>query len=345
MLFFNIMLTMTQFEDYLNSARKILITSHIGADPDALCSALAVYNILLNNGFAKEQLCINLEGLSLRDYSILHRYDDIGTGSNRDAVEKFNPDLIIVTDGSQWHRFFHDDWRPDESIKSVGLDHHQGAGNESSEFDLEYNRGISSACEEVYKVMVQDMEFEIDQNIAEILLYGIIADTGRFKYPMKDFRQTMEVVSDLVVDYDLTIEKLLSRISGRSMGEIRVYQELLSNIKLGVDYTYSYVSDEFIDNVVKAEQIEYEDYEKAVSGWINEYLTSVEGNKWGFVVKKGLNNLNEKAYKVSFRSSVGYKDVSEVAAKLGGGGHMQASGCEVKAEDVWAAIGKIEEVI
>ena len=87
------------------------------------------------------------------------------------------------------------------------IDHHKTKPDFS--VDVHFNNFRSSCAEEVYHLFVNDLKYKIDSEIAEVILSGMIFDTGVFVYENAFFRETANVVSDLV-EMGVNIQKILS---------------------------------------------------------------------------------------------------------------------------------------
>jgi phosphoesterase RecJ-like protein len=60
----------------------------------------------------------------------------------------------------------------------------------------------------------------------------------------------------------------------------------------------------------------------------NNIIRFIQGVHWGFMIKPSREEPNN--WWLSFRSTKGYQEVDKIAEKLGGGGHMYASGAKLE---------------
>ena len=161
----------------------IVIARHIGVDPDALCSQLA-----------------------LRD-SIKLTYPDkkvsaIGTGSSKfihigklDKIEKYDNALLIVCDTPDRRRI--DSANPEEFSYSIKIDHHPFI---EKTCDLEIiDDEKTSTCEIIMKI-IKETELQCNSSIAELLYMGLISDSNRFLFGTTT-PETFILVADYLEEY------------------------------------------------------------------------------------------------------------------------------------------------
>ena len=145
--------------------RDRVIARHIGVDPDALCSQLALRDAIRLNFPEKKVIAI-------------------GTGSQKfahigklDKLEKVDNALLIVTDTP-------DKKRIDSAVLSdfsyiVKIDHHPFVEDFGG---LEIiNDQASSACEIIMELLIQ-MKLTLNSSIAELLYMGLVSDSNRFLF-------------------------------------------------------------------------------------------------------------------------------------------------------------------
>jgi phosphoesterase RecJ-like protein len=185
-----------------------LIMGHQNADPDAICSMLA---------FSRLYKSINPEGvvtMMADDLSRLSKQviDSLGFDDEilEDPSSKF--DLIILLDTNsalQLGTDFQD--IPTDPKKTIVIDHHEP--NPDVELLAEHRIIRSdrfSTCEILVDVF-EDIEVEIDSNVANLLLTGIIFDTRRFFYTDLFTFQTGIKLLNAGADYKRCVKSLQIR--------------------------------------------------------------------------------------------------------------------------------------
>ncbi len=330
---------MQELKELIESSKNILITSHISPDPDAVSSTLLLGRTLKHN-YPDKQVEMVLEESPSKDLGFLTDYQEIKFLSLLEFIENFQPDLFIILDGNSFKRVSRvngneiKDLLSKISCKTVIIDHHEEADRDTAEIFINNKR--PATAEEVYVVCFEQLMLTKPEDSAEVTLLGIVSDTQRHRFDHPGYRETYRIVSDLL-DEGASIEKLEVKLEHFTKKQMEVLSELIKNIiDSGEGYTYSYVSDEFKHEYMKVNKTtQY--IKDACDEFINRYVRAFEDNQWGFVVYPELVNGVEK-YSVSMRSVVGVKDVSEIARKLGGGGHKPAAGAKLQANSVEEAL-------
>jgi bifunctional oligoribonuclease and PAP phosphatase NrnA len=320
-------------EEILNS-KKILITSHTNCDQDGICSALAT-KLILEKNFPKKKFDVCIESELQKNISFLKDFSKIESGNLFKKVKSYKPDLIIFTDSTSLERYTHESKKLQEiiqvkNIRTILIDHHKTKTNSS--FDIVFNNFRSSCAEEIYHCFVKEMKLKIDTNIAEIILTGMIFDTGVFSYKNKFFRQTANTVVDLV-ELGANIEKILSYKNIYSEKDFEVFTELNKNLIIKKGFCYSIITEEFFKNC----KLSSDEYKHAYQSWVELFLKKVEGCPWGFIVRP----TERGEYSATFRSQQGFQNVRILAEQLGGGGHDYASGATIKEKNIKSVIEKI----
>jgi bifunctional oligoribonuclease and PAP phosphatase NrnA len=164
----------------LEKSKKILVTSHINCDQDGISSALSTKLILEKNLSGKE-VVVNIESELQENISFLKGFGDIKTENLFEYAKKFEPDFIIFTDSRWMDRFTskHEELQnliSERNIETLLIDHHKSS--KDSEYDYFYNNHRTSCAEEVYQLFVKELNLDIDKDIADIILTGMIFDTG-----------------------------------------------------------------------------------------------------------------------------------------------------------------------
>jgi len=156
-----------------DEAKSICITTHISADEDAIASILATYR-LLTDKYPKKDIQIIHTGESNRRFQSFQSFDKIQFVSDlSDHLSRF--DLLILLDGSNYHRFTPKLERIEKfQGKTICIDHHSSPADE---FDLALVAPhIPSTAEIIYLLFSKNSP--IDKSLAEIFLLGNLTDTN-----------------------------------------------------------------------------------------------------------------------------------------------------------------------
>lgn len=337
-----------QFKKLVEEAKRILITSHISPDPDAICSVLLLGRALALN-FPDKQIKMVLEESSSQDVSFLADFNQIEQVSLKDTVESFKPDLFISVDAAGMQRLSRNDGQTLSDLiynqlksKVAVIDHHQM--DDSVKTDVYIKSERPATTQEIYEILFEKWNLKKPENYAEAALLGIVRDTGRFKYDNPSHRQTFRIVSDLI-DAGASIEKLEYRLDRYSLDELLVLSNLLHNsVVERTGYSYSFIDDEF-SKQWQAQGKSTGAYKAATDVFSSLFLRNIEDAFWGFIVYPEL-QAADRSYSVSFRAVSGGIDVARIAARLEGGGHKQAAGAKnIVADSVQEAVNKVEQTI
>ena len=142
-----------KFRKLLNSSRKILITSHISPDPDAVCSVLLLGTTLQLN-FPDKKIAMVLEEKPARDLSFLNGYKKIEFNNVLSITKKLRPELIIIVDAMNYERVSRSEGakmrkliQKDLDAGLMIIDHHTEVGLEPS--DLYINNHLPATVQEI----------------------------------------------------------------------------------------------------------------------------------------------------------------------------------------------------
>ncbi len=293
---------MKRISSELKEAKTIAIGGHVRPDGDCVCSVMALYRYLQKK-LPQAEIDIYLEEPPA-PFHVLQGIEDIKSEFNTDK----SYDLFFALDCN--------DERLGDALpifrrakKRVNIDHHisnTGCGDINI---VEPER--SSTAELLYDLM--EPEF-VDEEIAKAVYIGIAHDTGVFRYSNTS-PHTMQIAADLLkfgFDFSALIEETYyektyfqTQIMGRAiLGSVR------------------FMDGRCIVSMVSRRMMEfYCVTPKDLDGIVNQ-LQGVKGVDCAiFMYETGT-----LEYKVSMRSN-GLVDVSKVAVKFGGGGHVRAAGC------------------
>jgi bifunctional oligoribonuclease and PAP phosphatase NrnA len=329
----------------IDSSQRILITSHISPDPDAVSSSLLLYHILKTN-FPNKETVLVLEEEPTQDLKFLEGYKVIEFKPLLESAQGFNPDLLIIVDASGYSRVSRNQGNELRELISKGaihtavIDHHEPSGKDAT--DVYINNQYPASAQEVYHVFFDKLGLHKPSDYAQITLVGILSDTMRFKYANPKHRETFSLVSDLI-DAGADIEKLESRIEAYTAGQLEVLAHIIGNMKQSDGYNYSFVTDDFAERWHKDNK-ELADFSGGIDMFKNQFVRYIAPNNWGFIVYPELVP-SERNYSVSLRSLGDNKDVAVIAAALGGGGHKPAAGAKFKAGSLDQALETVRNTI
>lgn len=324
------------FFKLVSEAKSICITAHMSADEDAIASILATYRLLSNKYPDKDIQVIHTGELNKRFQSFQNFEKIQFVPDLSDHLDKF--DLLILLDGSNYHRFTPKPERIKEFRgKTICIDHHSSPPDE---FNLALiAQQIPSTAEVIYlgfyspsgrvsnpseSLAEEGAGLPIDRPLAEIFLLGILGDTGNFSYLRPDQTDTFLTAKRLVEEGAIEIVSLQSRYRALEPKILTALGELIKNteyhkVKNWPDFQTSFLGRDFAseNNLTDKETSE------ATGIYTAFFVKSVTGYSWGFTIRpRGNGECN-----VSMRSLPGSVNVRELVEQMGiGGGHDRAAG-------------------
>lgn len=306
----------------INDASSVFLATHESPDGDGLGAMISLALFLKERGKQLFMFSYDEPPDSLR---FLPGSEDI-----KSALPAYNSfDLIIGLDYGDIERLHLQPSFLDSSI-FVTIDHHIS----SRPFgDLQIIHPNLSSTSEIIYWFFRINKFPISKNIALNLLAGILVDTGGFSH-VTTSSGVFGAASDLLRCGVVPSKVVQESIESQSNTGLKIWGRALSRIKEDkeIGMLYSYVLKEDLD--------EYDAKFDDVAGLISLLNTASVSRFSALLVEyeKGI-------IKGSLRSER-FKgvDVSEIASKLGGGGHKYASGFtrEGTIEDI---LGEIRQTV
>jgi phosphoesterase RecJ-like protein len=288
-------------------SEKVLIVGHIHPDGDCLGSMFAL------RVFFERLGKVAVVGIEKEDYPAAYSFllEGHRTVSPEEMNEKF--DLAISVDAPNTNRLGGFAVYFEQAEKKVNIDHHPDNRNFA---DLNIVVEDISSTSEIIFWLLKEMNFDIDYEIALPLYVGIVTDTGRFQYS-NTLPSTFEAAKDLLAKGVSPVYVFRQVYENLRPEVLRLLGVVLERVKNENGLFWSYIEEDDFDrfNVRPAETENYIDY-----------IRSIMGCKVAALFKKI--KRDSAFWKVSLRSR-GEVNVQELAAKFGGGGHIEASGCEV----------------
>lgn len=292
----------TDLIDKIREYDTIVIARHIGVDPDALCSQLA-----------------------LRD-SILLTYPEkkvyaVGTGSVKfisigklDRLENFTDALLIVCDTPDKKRV--DSVKIDDFKYSIKIDHHPFI---EKYCDLEFIEDDKTSTCEIIMNVIKNTELKCNSSISELLYMGLVSDSNRFLFNSCT-ANTFSLVSYYLDNYPFNLSDAYQKLYIRPLSEVRLEGYISSNMIVTENKLGYIVIDDFLINSLGVDSA-------SAGNMINNFNFIKEVLVWVTITEDKKNN----QYRVSIRSRGPI--INHVASKFNGGGHSYASGVRTKTLD------------
>lgn len=281
------------------------LISHILPDGDSVGSLLAMGRCLRKLG---KKVNMFAPGRIPLKYSFLKGADLI----SKDEALFDSSHSVIVLDSSDAERLgiFKD--KVLESPELINIDHHVTNQNYGS---LNYVDPDASATGEIVFSLLEPLKVELDSDLAEALYVAISTDTGSFKY--ENTTPHTHMVIARLLQTGISPGALSQKIfDERPLSFYILLKDALSSLEMYLNRTVAIMT---ISNDIRIRSGASTD---DLDGLVN-YTRNIEGVELGilFYVE------NENEVKVGFRSK--RLDVSLLAGKLNGGGHVRAAGCRM----------------
>jgi len=304
-----------ELEKELATPKKIVITTHLKPDADALGSSLAVYQFLIKQGHEVQVITPTdyPDFLKWMPYEseVLVYLDD--TTTNDKIIN--TADFIICLDFSGKSRIGDQMSKVvfSSSAKKILIDHHLEAEH-FADYEL-WVDSASSTCELVYDfIKMFNVPNAIDVETGECIYAGMMTDTGSFRFPSTS-KHVHLIVSDLM-DIGIVHSKIHQLIyDNNTESRLRLLGYALSEKMTVLEgFHTAYIA------LSKGELKRFNCQDGDTEGFVN-YALSVKGVVFAALIKEG-----EEMIKMSFRSKGEFPANKFSKNHFNGGGHKNAAG-------------------
>ena len=290
------------YNELINKIKEydhIVIARHIGVDPDALCSQLALRDSILLTYPNKKVIAI-------------------GTGSSKflsfgklDKIEKLENALLIICDTPDRRRI--DSVEVDDFSYKIKIDHHPFV---ESFCELEIiDDTLTSTCELIMKI-IKDTELKCNSDISELLYMGLVSDSNRFLFSSTT-SHTFDLVSYYLRNYPFDVSNSYQKLYMRPFNEVRLEGYIALNMKVTENQLgYVIITDDVIN--------EYGVDSASAGNMVNNFNYIKEILVWATITE----DVKNSQYRVSIRSRG--PEINHIAENHQGGGHKYASGVRTK---------------
>lgn len=277
----------------------IVIARHVGVDPDALASQLALRDSIKLTFPNKKVIAIGTG--SAKFYSM----------GRLDKLEKVNNALLIVLDTPDKKRVDSVDFSSFSYM--IKIDHHPFV---EKYCDLEYIEDTASSTAEIIMDFIMNTGLQCNKSIAEVLFIGLASDSNRFLFDSCTSK-TFGLVSIFLEKYNFELSEVYKKLYLRPMNEVRLEGYIALNMTV-TDNGLGYIK-------ITNEVLNQLDVDSASAGnMINNFNFIKEVLVWATITE----DVKNDQIRVSIRSRG--PEINEVAEKFNGGGHKFASGARFK---------------
>lgn len=278
---------------------KIVIARHVGPDPDALASSIALKEIIQANFPKKEVYVVG---------SPANKFKYIGEMDK--CPQDVSDALLIVTDTPDKKRV--DGIDVEQFSYKIKIDHHPFV---EAFCDLELIDDTASSASQMIIEFVLKMKLKITKSTAEKLYLGVIGDTERFLHAYTSTK-TFDLVSQLIKKTNINFTSLYDKMYVKSFKDIKFIGYLASNLVLQ-DNGLAYIK--LTDKMLKENNVDA----GTPGNLINNFNNIDEVKILVFLTE----DINNNYIKCNIRS----KEIiiNEIAGHYNGGGHALASGAKL----------------
>ncbi len=293
--------------------KTIYTARHIGPDPDAIASQIALRDSIKATFPDKKVYALGNGVAKFKFFGRLDKLDKIN----------YENSLLILLDVPDKKRV---DVQNLENFKNIiKIDHHPIIDDFGG---IEYIDEKVSSTSEIVIELINNTKLKMTKEVAENLFMGVVSDSNRFLFDCTT-SETFILIGDLIRKYNLDIQKLYENLYLKPLSELRLKGYIASNIKVTKnDFAYIFLE----DDIIKSFGADV----ASASNMINDFNNINEIICWMFISRDEKNDL----YRVNIRSRGPI--VNEVAMVYNGGGHKYASG--VRTSDKEAVDKLIKEL-
>ena len=294
----------------------IIIARHLGPDPDAVTTQLALRDAIKAT-FSKKK--VYAVGASVSRFKAFGKLDKINENEIEDA-------LLIVVDVPNISRI--DGVTFTKYKEVIKIDHHP---YEDAMGKIELVDTSSCSAAQLVAELILNTNLKMTNEVAENLFLGIVSDSDRFLLSYTSAK-TFDIVNNILKKTHIDFYKSYYKLYERPLDEIRFQGFIAMNLvvtKNGLAYIKISADD------VKKYNVD----SSTASNMVNNF-NFIKGVKvWIFITEDEKNNV----YKINIRSRGPI--INKVAVKYNGGGHQFASGIRTSdKEDIDKLIADLDEI-
>ena len=300
----NLELAYKEIYHRIQQANNILVVAHVNPDPDTISAVCAMSCLLeqLNKNYIS--YCLNQIPYQFNFLPYSHKIQF----NNEIDFAKF--DLIITMDCGNLSRTGIDCEISNRNNYQyvINIDHHIKT---DSFADLEIKDPNVCATAEILYDFFKINQIKIDENIAECILTGILADSGNLLFS-NTTEKNITIAAEML-NYGASWFNVLSKISrNKQISTLKIWGKAISRLRINKKYNcaFTLLSGNDIKNIDKEE----------LEG-LPEFLSTISNVKFILLLKE-----QDNLIKGNIRSNYKNMDISILANILGGGGNKKTAG-------------------
>lgn len=307
------MLKFQQVISEIKNGKNFLVTSHVNPEGDAIGSMLS---LALGLKELQKDVTAYLYDPVPQIFKFLPLADKVVNKADDNKIY----DAVLVVDCGQKDRMGDDFDRIRNRGKLINIDHH-ATNTRFGDVNI-IDPDACAAGEMVYELL-KEMSVKITRDIAVNIYTSILTDTGSFRYSCttpRSFNIAGEMLKYGVEPWDIS-----QRIyESNPLNKLKLLALVLNTLEISADGKVASL-------IVTLDMLRKANATKDITDGFVNYARTVDGAEVGILFREA----KPGEYKISMRSR-GRIDVAEIMQEFGGGGHMNAAGCQIK--------GSLEEV-
>lgn len=295
---------------------KIVIARHVGPDPDALASQIALKETILNTFPNKKVYAVGTKASRFKYLGELDKFSD----------DMYENSLLILVDLANLARL--DGVNINKFDYTIKIDHHPFV----EQFcNYEWIDDQASSASQMLIDLIFNTKLKMNKAIAEKLFIGVVSDTNRFLFTCSTSK-TFKLISKLIEEYKIDIALEYSKLYLTPMREVK-FQGFIANNLTITENGLGYIK------ITKEMLNEYKVDEATAGNMINNFNYINEMVAWALFTEDVKNG--------NIRGSIRSRGpiINKVAEEFNGGGHIYASGVRIKDfEEVDLLVKKLDLV-
>jgi len=324
--------TLSDIAQRIDAAHSVVILTHVKADGDAVGGSLALVRAIAASrhtspsGVACPAEAWFTGPLPLWLSAVSRQTKSRSIGAT-DPLPALDPDLVVIVDtGSRDQLDCLADWAEARAERAIIIDHHRSGDAHLAA--LRYiDTDAAAVCQTLAPLCASlvgvPSPAQLDESIAEALYLGLATDTGWFKHSNVT-PAVMRLAADLL-ETGVNHERLYQNVEQRDRpARLRLMARALNSLEFALDGACALMS------------IRQKDFDETGAapqdvGGLVDIPKTVETVRVSVLLTE-LGPADKPTTKISMRSKGGPNliDVNAVAARLGGGGHVQAAGAKLQ---------------
>ncbi len=297
-----------EYEEILNLIKEydhIAIFRHIMPDFDALGTQFGLATWIKDN-FPNKDVKV------LGDNHVVFTPNGLFPETDKVNDSWFNDDFLsIIVDVGDKKRIA--DPRFERGKVIVKLDHHPET---DKIFDISVvDTELAAASELVVNMLLNFEDYKLSTLASHYFYIALVGDSGRFQYSSTT-NHTFLIASELI-QRGINITKIYEDMYVKNIEDLEIQKFILNNFKISEAGTAYYVlKDEDLKRLHMTSERGKEN--------VNLFSTIKGVNIWCSITE----DVTEPCFRISLRSR-NYV-INDIATNFKGGGHAQASGCQIK---------------